>query len=139
MTEQELRDTLHARSQRVTPQRVLIHRALGELQLHVTAEQVLDRVSADLPNASLPTVYATLELLRELGVVRKLAPGDGPALWDPGTEPHQHIACRECGAVEDLAVELDTAALASAALRASGFRTDSAELVLSGLCARCAR
>lgn len=120
----------------MTPQRVLIHRAVTELGRHATAEQVLSRVSPQLPNASLPTVYATLELLCELGVVRRVHAGDGPALWDPRTDEHQHTVCRSCGAVEDLDAAFDAARPVRAARR-RGFRAEEAELVVRGLCARC--
>ena len=136
MTERELQDTLRARGQRVTPQRVLIHRALGELGRHATAEEVLERVSGPLPNASLPTVYATLELFEELGLVRRISAGSGAALWDPGMDGHHHLVCRGCGMVEDLEGELESAKLLRAARR-RGFRPESTELVVSGLCARC--
>jgi Fe2+ or Zn2+ uptake regulation protein len=137
MTEQELQATLRERGLRVTPQRVLIHRAVAELGRHATADQVLECVSKRLPNASLPTVYATLELFEELGVVRRVLAGDGPALWDPRVDGHHHFVCKSCGRVEDLDAEVRLAHLWSAARR-RGFRPDSAELVVSGLCARCA-
>jgi Fe2+ or Zn2+ uptake regulation protein len=137
MTEQELQQTLRERGLRVTPQRVLIHRAIAELGRHATAEEVLDSVSRRLPGASLPTVYATLELFEELGMVRRILAGDGPALWDPGVDGHHHFVCKRCGRVEDLDAALELAPLWGAARRA-GFRPDSAELVVSGLCASCA-
>ena len=61
----------------------------------------------ELPGTSTPTVYATLELLVELGLVRKLCFDAGTALYDARTEPHQHVVCRHCGRVEDLDIELD--------------------------------
>ena len=137
MTETELRETLRRRGRRVTPQRVLIHRAIGELGRHATAEEILERVSERLPNASLPTVYATLELFEELGVLRRVATGVGPALWDPRLDGHHHTVCRSCGAVEDVNGKLELAGVVRAARR-RGFRPDSTELVVSGLCARCA-
>lgn len=137
MTEQELQHTLRERGRRVTPQRILIHRAVTELGRHATADEVLSSVSRQLPNASLPTVYATLELFEELGVVRRMSAGHGPALWDPRTDPHHHLVCRKCGEVSDLDGELELGKLERAARR-RGFRPDSAELVVSGLCARCA-
>jgi Fe2+ or Zn2+ uptake regulation protein len=137
MTESELRQALHERGQRVTPQRILIHRAIGEFDRHATAEEVLERVSARLPNAALPTVYATLELFEELGIVRRVAAGGGATLWDPRADEHQHTVCRGCGAVEDLDVGIDNERLIRAARR-RGFRASSTELVVSGLCARCA-
>jgi Fe2+ or Zn2+ uptake regulation protein len=137
MTEQELRDTLRARGQRVTPQRILIHRALGELGRHATAEEVLEQVADPLPNASLPTVYATLELFEELGIVRRVAVGQGPALWDPQLDGHHHLVCRSCGRVEDVDAAVELGPLLRRARR-RGFRPGSAELVVSGVCARCA-
>ncbi len=137
MTESELQQTLRDRGQRVTPQRILIHRAIEELNRHAGAEEVLERVSAKLPNAGLPTVYATLELFEELGIVRRVSGAGGRTLWDPRTDDHGHTVCRECGAVEDLDSGLDTEQLLSAA-RKGGFQASSAELVVSGLCARCA-
>ena len=138
MTERELQQTLHDRGQRVTPQRILIHRAVGELGRHASAEEVLEQVSARLPKASLPTVYATLELFEELEIVRRVSIGGGPTLWDPRTDEHQHSVCRSCGAVEDLEVGIDSERVIRAARR-RGFRASSVELVVSGLCARCAR
>jgi Fe2+ or Zn2+ uptake regulation protein len=137
MTESELRQALHDRGQRVTPQRILIHRAIGELDRHARAEEVLERVSARLPNAALPTIYATLELFEELGIVRRVPAGGRATLWDPRADEHQHTVCRGCGAVEDLDVGIDNERLIRAARR-RGFRASSTELVVSGLCARCA-
>jgi Fe2+ or Zn2+ uptake regulation protein len=134
----DLAATLHARGQRVTPQRVVIHRALRELDRHVTAEDVLELASERLPNVSLPTVYATLELFEQLGIVHRVAAGPGAVLYDPRGDEHHHLVCRRCGAVEDVDAVVDVTGLQRAARR-SGFAGDRAEVVLSGLCGRCAR
>jgi Fe2+ or Zn2+ uptake regulation protein len=132
-----LEEALRERGLRVTPQRVLIHRAVRELDRHVTADEVLAAVSERLPNASLPTVYSTLELLEELGMVRRLAARSGAALYDPRTDEHQHVVCRNCGRVEDLDVPVDSIRALRAARR-RGFEPSDAELVVSGLCGDCA-
>jgi Fe2+ or Zn2+ uptake regulation protein len=93
-------------------------------------------VEAQLPNASLPTVYATLELFEELGIAHRVAAGTSATLWDPRSEPHHHLVCRSCGAVEDLEAEVDTARAFRAARR-RGFRPDGSELIVAGLCERC--
>src|SRR4051794_8569329 len=113
----QLEQALHERGLRVTPQRVLISRALRELDRHVSADEVLGAVSERLPNASLPTVYATLELLGELGMVRRVSAGPGAALYDPRTDTHQHLVCSNCRRVEDLDVKVETAAALRAARR----------------------
>ena len=135
--DRELAERLRARGQRVTSQRLVINRVLRERDLHVTAEEVLGAVSATLPGTSLPTVYATLELFEQLGIVRRVNAGTGAVLFDSRTAEHQHVVCRSCGAVQDLDVPLDTAAALEAA-RDAGFAPGRAALVVDGLCARCA-
>ena len=127
---------LRQRGMRVTPQRVVVHRALHELDRHVTADELLDAVTDRLPNVSLPTIYATLELLEELGMVRRVQRA-GTALFDPRTDAHHHLVCTRCGSVQDVGTELDTDALERAAQR-HGFRRERVEAIVHGLCRDCA-
>jgi Fe2+ or Zn2+ uptake regulation protein len=136
MTERELKQTLRDRGLRVTPQRIVIHRALADLGRHATAEEVLERVEQQLPNASLPTVYAALELFEDLGIARRVAAGSGATLWDPRSRPHHHLVCTSCGRVEDLDVKVQMGGALRAARR-HGFRPEGSELVVTGLCDRC--
>ena len=128
---------LRERGMRVTPQRLVIHRALCGHFEHMTAEQVLARVSDVLPGTSLPTVYSTLELLEMLGLVRRVGTGNGAVVFDSRVEPHAHTVCRQCGAMADLE---GTAAPDDALARArvTGFVPDHAQLVVWGLCMDCA-
>jgi Fe2+ or Zn2+ uptake regulation protein len=137
MTESQLIERLRERGQRVTSQRLLLHRVLVELDRHVAAEEVLRASESRLPNLSLPTVYATLDLLEELGAVRRLVTPGGAALYDPRAEDHHHLACRRCGAVVDVDGEFEVAPLIRAAQQA-GARPEGAQVVLSGLCPSCA-
>jgi Fe2+ or Zn2+ uptake regulation protein len=128
---------LRERGLRVTPQRLVIHRALCGRAQHMTAEQVLARVSDVLPGTSLPTVYSTLELLEGLGLVRRVGTGNGAVVFDSRVEPHAHTVCRRCGAMADLeGTAAPHAALALAG--ATGFVPDHAQLVVWGMCAGCA-
>jgi Fe2+ or Zn2+ uptake regulation protein len=135
-TDAELSAALRARGQRVTSQRLILHRTLRELDRHATADELLRASEDRLPNLSLPTVYATLEVFEELGVVRRIAGGPGPVLWDPRPEEHQHFACRRCGRVLDLDVRV-RAATALDAARVAGHAPDSAQLLVVGVCDRC--
>lgn len=130
-------DKLRERGQRVTSQRLVIHRALRERDRHLTAEQVLQEVCENLPGISLPTVYATLELFEELGLVRRVATGSGPLLFDSRTSPHAHTVCRGCGAISDLELG-ESSAQALGAATAKDFRPDHAELLIWGHCGICA-
>jgi Fe2+ or Zn2+ uptake regulation protein len=136
-TDERLVGKLRERGLRVTPQRIVIHRALCSEARHMTAEQVLASVSDVLPGTSLPTVYSTLELLEGLALVRRVGTGNGAVVFDSRVEPHAHTVCRQCGAIADL----EGAAAPDDALRkagASGFVPDHAELVVWGLCRDCA-
>lgn len=128
---------LRARGQRVTPQRLAVARALRDLDRHATAEQVFGAVSARLPGVSLPTIYATLGLLAELGVVRRIPTESGTVLYDPRACEHQHLSCRRCAEVIDVDVEIELTPVLAAA-RAHGFEPDAPQVVVSGLCERCA-
>jgi Fe2+ or Zn2+ uptake regulation protein len=133
----QLKRVLRERGQRVTPQRLGIARALRRLNRHASAEDVAAAVSGDLPNVSMPAVYATLELLSELGFARRLTIAPGAVLFDPRTDDHHHAVCKRCGRIEDVPATLDAeSALRSA--RSGGFQPDRVELVVSGLCRDCA-
>jgi Fur family transcriptional regulator, stress-responsive regulator len=134
----ELTAVLHGRGQRVTPQRLILHRLLRAGPQHLTAEELLDRSRAQLPNVSLPTIYATLDLFEELGVIRRV-PGTGPAqVYDSRADRHHHLRCVRCGRVSDLEADVDLGGVAGAA-RGQGFVPERVELTVSGLCPACAR
>jgi Fe2+ or Zn2+ uptake regulation protein len=133
----DLIDLLHSRGQRVTSPRLVILGQLRRRKRHATAEEIHNAVRRELPGTSIPTVYATLDLLVDLGLARKVDAGLRSALYDARTEPHQHVVCRRCGRIDDLDGAFDDSELVRAA-RASGFHPDRTELVISGVCASCA-
>ena len=132
----DLPQLLRARGYRATSQRIVIHEALRDAGRHLTAEQVMSTVGERLPGISLPTVYATLEVLEELGLVRRVHTPTA-LLFDPRPDEHAHALCRRCGRVEDVEAEADLAAALVAAGRA-GYQPDGAEVLVTGLCADCA-
>jgi Fe2+ or Zn2+ uptake regulation protein len=134
----ELADLLRDRGLRATSQRVVMHRLLRDRDRHLSAEELLSEASEQLPGVSLPTVYATLELFEQLGIVRRVNGGGGTLLWDTRSDTHHHMICRNCGRIEDMDTPLDLEVARRSAARA-GFRADRAEVVVSGLCADCRR
>jgi Fur family transcriptional regulator, stress-responsive regulator len=133
----ELTAVLHGRGQRVTPQRLILHRLLRAGPQHLTAEALLARSRGQLPNVSLPTVYATLDLFEELGLIRRV-PGTGPAqVYDSRAERHHHLRCLRCGAVSDLEADIDAGAAGRAARR-QGFAPERVEVTVTGVCPACA-
>src|SRR3954453_632813 len=94
--EQELVGALRERGQRVTSQRLVIGRLLRELDRHVTPEEALRRAGERLPGMSLPTVYATLDVLAARGMAPRVSAG-APFIYHPRSEDHAHLRCRTCG------------------------------------------
>jgi Fe2+ or Zn2+ uptake regulation protein len=132
----DLASALRARGMRVTRQRLEIDRTVRELGGHVSAEDVLTGVGARLRGVSLPTVYSTLELLEELGAVRRVGHVAGRVLFDSRVDEHHHVVCSRCGRVEDIDASFDADAALTAARRA-GFADAHAGLTVTGICASC--
>jgi Fe2+ or Zn2+ uptake regulation protein len=133
----DLAELLRDRGLRATSQRVVMHRLLRDHDRHVSAEELLSEAGEQLPGVSLPTVYATLELFEQLGIVRRVNGGGGTLRWDTRADAHHHMVCRNCGRIEDMDTPLDLESARRSAAR-SGFKPDRAEVVVSGLCATCA-
>jgi Fe2+ or Zn2+ uptake regulation protein len=135
--DEQLTAALRARGHRVTTPRLLVHRHVRRSSGHLTAEQVHGELAPGLPSLSPATIYATLELLDELGFVRRVSTPRGTTVYDPRPDPHHHVICRRCGRMQDLEAPVDATA-ARAAATAAGFTVDHGELQLSGLCPDCA-
>jgi Fe2+ or Zn2+ uptake regulation protein len=86
---------------------------------------------------SLPTVYSTLELFEELGLVHRVGVSQGALLYDPRPEPHDHMVCDNCGKVEDVHAGVELKRALDRAKR-GGFAPRRAEVRINGLCADCA-
>jgi Fur family transcriptional regulator, ferric uptake regulator len=130
-------DQLRARGYRLTPQRQLVLEAVGALG-HATPEEIVTEVRRTASGVNISTVYRTLELLEELGLVRHTHLGHGaPTYSVVGDDDHVHLVCRSCGGVEEADSHLVGDAVAS--LRSElGFRVDIGHFALFGTCRECA-
>jgi Fe2+ or Zn2+ uptake regulation protein len=135
--DQELIEALRAHGHRVTAPRLTVYRHLRSQHDHLTAEQVHTDLVARIPSLSPATVYATLDLLAELGLIRRMSTPRGVALFDTRIGRHHHLLCRSCDAMIDLEAPV-SAAGALAAAAAAGFTVEHSELQMTGLCRACA-
>ncbi len=126
LMEARVRESGHA----WTAPRRAIARFLCSTTNHPTAHDVLSAVSGDDPSSSRATVYNTLTLLEELGLIRVVRMVAGEVRYDANVASHHHLVCRRCGAVEDV-----EASEVRVQLRG---REATAEVRFDGLCARCA-
>ncbi len=122
---------------RLTPQRDIILRAIHDAEGHFTAEQVYQQVSAHSPAVNLATVYRTLELLCQLGIVCEIDLGRTSREYELRHDrPHHHLVCTQCGAT--MAFPHDLIEPLAASLRDElGFKADLKHLSVFGLCRHC--
>jgi Fur family transcriptional regulator, ferric uptake regulator len=133
----ELKFALKQRGLRMTPQRQLILDAVASMHGHVSAEQVYQQVVRVFPDVNISTVYRTLEVLEELGVVRHTHFHEGVAQYQRTDEaPHHHMVCSRCGSDAELDLEL-LQPLAAELRRRYGFEADLAHTAIVGRCRAC--
>ncbi|CUR55423.1 Nickel uptake regulator, Fur family [metagenome] len=132
----ELAARLRGSGYRLTPQRELILRAVQRLS-HATPDEVLAEVRRESSAVNLSTVYRTLEVLEELGLIRHAHLSDRAPTYHSATgQDHFHVVCRNCGKVTS--VDPEVAAEFVARLRAEhGFVPDLGHLAVFGACVDC--
>src|ERR671922_975319 len=102
MAETSWQEELRAKGYRVTPQRQLVLEAVTNLE-HATPEEICTEVQRTARGVNISTIYRTLELLEDLGLVKHTHLGHGPPNYHLAAEAeHIHLVCQECGAVTDV-------------------------------------
>jgi Fur family peroxide stress response transcriptional regulator len=123
---------------KLTHQRLEIFRAVASSVEHPSAEAVYKAVRRSMPTVSLDTVYRTLWLLTDLGLLTTLGPRQGSVRFDANPEHHHHYLCVRCGQVLDFeSTDLDALRIPDSVSRLG--RVLSAHVEVRGVCADCAR
>lgn len=127
---------------RLTPQRKAILELFDGEPEHMTPQQIFGRLEDAVPSLSLATVYNTLELFEDVGIVARINAHDGQTYFDPTVEPHHHAVCDTCGEIFDVQLEPDSLQqliTTSRTLHAEGteFVVEAASVWLRGVCASC--
>lgn len=94
--------TLRDHHVRVTPQRHLILTYLVTHHNHPSVETIYAGLTAQLPSLSVATIYNTLNLLVDLGIVIELPNDNGGLRYDFYGRPHYHVICENCGKITDV-------------------------------------
>jgi Fur family peroxide stress response transcriptional regulator len=123
---------------KLTHQRLEIFREVAGSLDHPDAETVFDGIRTRLPTASLDTVYRTLWLLQDLGLVRTLGPRHGSVRFDANLRPHHHYVCMRCGLSRDLENVRIEGVRIPAAVKGFG-SVLTTHLEVRGVCAACAK
>jgi len=133
----ELAQSLRERGYRLTPQRQLVLAAVTELG-HATPEDVHAWVHDRAEGVNISTVYRTLELLEEIGLVTHAHLSHGaPTYHAAGGPQHAHIVCHSCGSVSELE-PTDLGSLVETINQNTGFVPDIGHLTVFGECRSCA-
>ncbi|MHB8452277.1 MAG: Fur family transcriptional regulator [Mycobacteriales bacterium] len=128
---------LRARGYRLTPQRQLVLEAVTRLG-HATPEEIAGEVRTVVTGINISTVYRTLELLEELGLVTHTHLGHGAPTYHAASDAgHVHLVCRRCEQVTEVGPDAFGEIVERLRLE-HGFRTDVGHLAVFGLCADCA-
>lgn len=134
----DLLERLRGRGWRLTAQRRVVAEVLDGDHVHLTADEVLARATARLPEISRATVYNALGELVSLGEVAEVATDGRAKRYDPNARrPHQHLTCTGCGAIRDVHPAGDLLADLPASER-FGFTLTGVEVNYRGLCPECA-
>jgi Fur family ferric uptake transcriptional regulator len=133
-----VREQLRSRGLRWTPQRRALLEVLLQSEGHVTGAELVERCRAVDPTTVPSTVYRTLDVLEELGVVRHAHGVDGREEFHilPASD-HGHLYCTNCHGAWEVGAE-EAGSLLAEMERSRGFRVQLSHLSIAGLCRACA-
>lgn len=121
---------------RVTAQRLAILSAVSGWP-HATANDITEVVRSEIGGISRQSVYDSLDLLADKGLIRRIRPAGSPARFEDRVgDNHHHVVCSDCGRVADVDCAIGHAPCLVASDDA-GFEIDEAEVVYWGHCAEC--
>lgn len=128
---------IKSRNLRMTNQRRQVLQVLEDSDEHLDAEAIYDRVRQHDPRISLATVYRTLALFKDLGLVNEHNLGEDHRHFETAQEePHYHFSCLACRKViEFSAPEIEGKVIPQ--LESQGLKVTEVHLIVSGICADC--
>jgi Fur family ferric uptake transcriptional regulator len=133
---EEWQERLRSSGHRLTPQRELVLAAVEKLG-HATPDEVYAEVRSHSQSINLSTVYRTLELLNELGLIRHAHLTDrAPTYHSAAGHEHAHFVCRGCKKTISVSRAEMEQALGPLAAK-HGFAPDYGHLTVFGTCADC--
>jgi Fur family peroxide stress response transcriptional regulator len=132
-----LKDGFRRAGVKLTHQRLEIFREVVKSGDHPDAETIFNGVRERVPTVSLDTVYRTLWLLADLGLITTLGPSRDRVRFDANVTPHHHFVCSKCGMTRDFSCEkFDRLKVPDAVHTFGGVKRIQVEV--TGICLRCA-
>jgi Fur family ferric uptake transcriptional regulator len=136
VADHDILELIRARGGRVTAAKRAVVTVLARSEEHLTADDLIERVTANSPSTAPSTVYRVLQQLEDIGAVEHVHAGREPAFYHLREIGHPHLVCNDCGAIIDVPDRL-LAPLRAEALRHYGFVVDTHHAAILGRCATC--
>ncbi|MDE6810764.1 MAG: transcriptional repressor [Muribaculaceae bacterium] len=132
----QLTEFLQRRHLRKTPERYAILSKAIELSAHFDVDQLYNALESEGYHVSRATIYNTLELLCEAGILNKHLFATNLARYEVARGSHLHLICRKCGRIR----EIDDPMLSQSLLNRNydGFRPEYSSSSIYGICSECA-
>ena len=121
---------------RNTIQRSSVLEAVNKLHCHATADEIYNEIVKEHPTISRATVYRNLNLLSEMGEIRRLEMPGSADRFDPISSNHCHVKCEVCGRVFDVDMDF-VSGLESGIRDAHGFDFSGYDIIFHGICPEC--
>ena len=132
----EMIEKLRESGVKLTHQRMEIFREIVGRTDHPDAASIYESVRKRLPTVSLDTVYRTLSMLKDAGLISTLGPSHDRVRFDANVAPHHHFVCTKCGKTEDFyCEEFDSLRVPGDVLKMGVVEHSHVEL--RGICAEC--
>lgn len=130
---QHTKNVLKKRKIRLSHQRMKILEHMCQNRNHPTADQIYTALHEEEPTLSKTTVYNTLHMLAERGLIREVSIENNETRYDIITEDHGHFKCTQCGTVSDFCIDIES--LTSNDL--SAFEVSDKNVYFRGICPAC--
>ncbi len=128
--------TLRKKGYKATTQRIAICRFALHSRDHPTARKIYSEVRKVHPTVSLATVYKTLQILTEHGLIQELDLPQSQARFDSYVEPHINLVCMHCGNIQDFDDKTAQEMIERVTKKAQFARTGQ-RLDIYGMCKTC--
>ena len=123
---------------KLTHQRIEIFREVAQTGDHPDAETVYQGVRKRMPTVSLDTVYRTLWMLKDLGLVTTLGAAREKTRFDANLNPHHHFVCARCGLMQDLVCKEFDKIQPPESVKELG-QAETTHVEVRGVCLTCAK
>lgn len=136
LTPKQFRELAVRHGVAVTHQRQVVYESVIASHGHYSPEDIYAAVRRRIPSISLATVYNNLRLFIECGLLREVSPHAATLRVDGNVEPHHHLVCSRCKAVQDIEGEFVDFEKLSRHVP-EGFDLTQPMVEVFGLCRRC--